>query len=118
MSICALLALLLFLSNDVFQSRPSTEYLSHHAAYLKRAIPPSRLHFFNVKDGWGTPLQDPQRAYPRYPVPAWKLQSCDPRIVIRTYQGSDAEVVDDIFLRLPEWGLYYNEVACPLSFVF
>jgi Sulfotransferase domain len=28
------------------------DHLEHHAAYLRRVIPPSRLHFFDVKDGW------------------------------------------------------------------
>jgi hypothetical protein len=28
------------------------EHLQNHTEYLKRVIPPSRLHFFNVKEGW------------------------------------------------------------------
>ncbi|KAE9365253.1 NAD dependent epimerase/dehydratase [Stipitochalara longipes BDJ] len=37
---------------DISQDDPGKKHLEYHAAYLKRVIQPSRLYFFNVKDGW------------------------------------------------------------------
>ncbi|KAE9362763.1 hypothetical protein N431DRAFT_551022 [Stipitochalara longipes BDJ] len=30
----------------------SKDYIQYHIDWLKRIVPPERLHFFNVKDGW------------------------------------------------------------------
>jgi hypothetical protein len=71
-----------------------TAYLQHHTEWLKRVVPPSRLYFVNVKDGW-----EPLCKLLNLPVPSEPF----PRV-------NEAEAMNDLKLWmmrtvLLRWGL-------------